>query len=59
MKLKNVSSYNAEKVIDGQHFFPNNATFPLDRRLENMMIIFGDCSSSFHYVVEIDTRNTI
>ena len=47
-KLKNVSPYNGEKVIHGQDFFPINAKFPLDRRPENFMIIFGDCSFIFH-----------
>ena len=56
--LKNVSPYNVEGVIDGQYFFSNN-TFPFDRRPENLMKIFGDCSFIFHYDVEFDTRNTI
>ena len=55
--LKNVSPYNVEKVINDQYFFSNNATFPFDRRPENLMIIFDDCSFIFHYVVEFDTRN--
>ena len=37
----------------------NNATLPLDRRPENSMIIFDDCSFNFHYVVEFDARNTV
>ena len=56
--LKNVSPYNVEGVIGGQYFFSNN-TFPFDRRPENLMKIFGDCSFIFHYDVEFDTRNTI
>lgn len=57
--LKNVSPYNVEGVIDGQYFFSNNTTFPFDRRPENLMIIFDDCSFIFHYDVEFDPRNTI
>ena len=51
--------YNVKNAIDGQYFFPNNATLPLDRCSENLMIIFDDCSFIFHYVVEFDTRDTI
>ena len=57
--LKNVSPYNVEDVIDGQYFFSNNTTFPFDRRFENLMITFDDCSFIFHYDVEFDTRNAI
>ena len=57
--LKNVSPYNVEDVIDGQYSFSNNTTFPFDRRPENLMIIFDDCSFIFHYEVDFDTRNTI
>ena len=39
--------------------FSNNATLPVDRRRENLTIIFDDSSFIFHYVVEFDTRNTI
>ena len=57
--LKNVSPYNVEDVIDDHYFFSNNTTFPFDRHLQNLMIIFDDCSFIFHYDLEFVTRNTI
>ena len=56
---KNASPCKVKDVIDDQYFFSNNTTFPFDRRPENLMIIFDDCSFIFHYDVEFDTRNTI
>ena len=42
--VKNIGSYKIEKVIDVQDSFSNNAKIPLDRRSENMMILFDNCS---------------
>ena len=56
--MKNASPHNVEDVIDGQYFFSNNTIFPFDRRPENLMIIFDDCSFIFHYNAEFDTQIT-